>query len=294
MLREMCAATYRVREAVHNNGIGHLARKLTRGRQSSPCVFTNALPVAQPTAGAASPVRMASIGAAVRRLSLSQDTRADSRRTLVCRRKTCAPQTDLAPRRSACNHEQWPDGPFACDFVLVTEDLKSHNSVSHPPKAIVLDDEQAFSFAGSFLVSGSMRSRYVAREPIISQTKNGSEPLLTGSRTRNRVRKGGIVEDRQRVDVFPCALVFIDVNALGSPNYKSNDPLSYVRQAICLHKSLLHAGFARLNIFTNAVDTVFLSYRIHRRRNALLFTSSTQQWRCRSRRVFMRRTSSLI
>jgi hypothetical protein len=64
------------------------------------------------------------------------------------------------------------------------------------------------------------------------------------------------VEDRQRVNVFPCALVFIDVNALGSPNCKSKNPLSYVRQAICLNKSLLHAGFARLNIFTNAVDTV--------------------------------------
>ena len=58
------------------------------------------------------------------------------------------------------------------------------------------------------------------------------------------------MEDRKTVDVFPCALVFIDVKALGSPNCKSKNPLSYVRQAICLNKSLLHAGFARLNIFT--------------------------------------------
>jgi hypothetical protein len=64
------------------------------------------------------------------------------------------------------------------------------------------------------------------------------------------------VEDREVVTVFPCALVFIDVQAAGSPNFKSKNPLSYVRQAICLNKSLLHAGFPRLNIFTNAVDTV--------------------------------------
>src|SRR5260370_26730723 len=83
-----------------------------------------AVPAAHPPAGAASRVRMASIGAAVRRLSLSQDTRADSRRTRVCRRKTCAPPN--GPRAATVglyDHKQWPDGPFACDFVLVTEDL---------------------------------------------------------------------------------------------------------------------------------------------------------------------------
>jgi hypothetical protein len=67
---------------------------------------------------------------------------------------------------------------------------------------------------------------------------------------------GGAVEDRETVEMLPCALVFIDVQAAGSPNFKSKNPLSYVRQAICLNKSLLHAGFPRLNIFTNAVDAV--------------------------------------
>ncbi|SOE91919.1 hypothetical protein SAMN05414139_04607 [Burkholderia sp. D7] len=62
------------------------------------------------------------------------------------------------------------------------------------------------------------------------------------------------MEDRDAATVFPCALVFIDVQATGSPNFKSKNPLSYVRQAICLNKSLLHAGLPRLNVFTNAVD----------------------------------------
>ena len=64
------------------------------------------------------------------------------------------------------------------------------------------------------------------------------------------------MEDGKTVDVFPCALVFIDVQAAGSPNLKSKNPLSYVRQAICLNKSLLHAGLPRLNIFTNVSAAV--------------------------------------
>jgi hypothetical protein len=64
------------------------------------------------------------------------------------------------------------------------------------------------------------------------------------------------VEDSNTVRVFPCALVFVDAQAAGSPNFKSKNPLSYVRQAICLNKSLLHAGLPRLNIFTNAVEAV--------------------------------------
>ena len=55
-------------------------------------------------------------------------------------------------------------------------------------------------------------------------------------------------------DLVPCALIFIDGQANGSPNFKSKNPLSYVRQAICLNKCLLHAGLPRLNVFTNALD----------------------------------------
>ena len=65
---------------------------------------------------------------------------------------------------------------------------------------------------------------------------------------------GGNVEESKRVDIVPCALVFIDGQANGSPNFKGKNPLSYVRQAICLNKSLLHAGLPRLNVFTNAFD----------------------------------------
>jgi hypothetical protein len=63
-------------------------------------------------------------------------------------------------------------------------------------------------------------------------------------------------EHNNTVGVFPCALVFVDAQAAGSPNFKSKNPLSYVRQAICLSNSLLHAGLPRLNIFTNAVEAV--------------------------------------
>jgi hypothetical protein len=51
-------------------------------------------------------------------------------------------------------------------------------------------------------------------------------------------------------------LVFVDVDAAGSPNSTSKDPLSYARQAVCLNKTLLHAGMPRLNIFTNTPDLV--------------------------------------
>jgi hypothetical protein len=44
---------------------------------------------------------------------------------------------------------------------------------------MVFGDEQAFSFTGSLLASGSMRSAFVAREPIIHRTKTGYELLLT-------------------------------------------------------------------------------------------------------------------
>ena len=34
-----------------------------------------------------------------------------------------APNGPRAATVGLYDHEQWPDGPFACDFVLVTEDL---------------------------------------------------------------------------------------------------------------------------------------------------------------------------
>ena len=60
--------------------------------------------------------------------------------------------------------------------------------------------------------------------------------------------------DNKPMEIFPCTLVFVDVDATASPNSTSNDPLSYARQALCLNKTLLHAGMPRLTIFTNAPD----------------------------------------
>jgi hypothetical protein len=56
--------------------------------------------------------------------------------------------------------------------------------------------------------------------------------------------------------VFPCALVYLDPDAGSSPNSRSRDPHAYVRQAVCLSKSLLRAGMPRLNVYTNATATV--------------------------------------
>ncbi|WP_156393409.1 hypothetical protein [Burkholderia sp. Leaf177] len=58
------------------------------------------------------------------------------------------------------------------------------------------------------------------------------------------------------MEIFPCTLVFVDVEATASPNSTSKDPLSYARQAVCLNKSLLRAGMPRLTLFTNAQDLV--------------------------------------
>jgi hypothetical protein len=93
---------------------------------------------------------------------------------------------------------------------------------------------------------------------LLNRNKTAYERLLAieDSRTSNLIGAGSAVEDRKTVDVFPCALVFIDVQAAGSPNLKSKNPLSYVRQAICLNRSLLHAGLPRLNIFTNVSAAV--------------------------------------
>jgi hypothetical protein len=62
--------------------------------------------------------------------------------------------------------------------------------------------------------------------------------------------------DNSTMEIFPCTLVFVDVEATASPNSTSKDPLSYARQALCLNKTLLHAGMPRLNVFTNAPDAV--------------------------------------
>ncbi|SAK51813.1 endonuclease/exonuclease/phosphatase [Caballeronia temeraria] len=38
---------------------------------------------------------------------------------------TCAhPDEPRAATVGLYDHDQWPDGPFACDFIFVTEDLK--------------------------------------------------------------------------------------------------------------------------------------------------------------------------
>jgi hypothetical protein len=62
--------------------------------------------------------------------------------------------------------------------------------------------------------------------------------------------------DNLTMEIFPCTLVFVDVDATASPNSTSRDPLSYARQALCLNKTLLHAGMPRVNVFTNAPDAV--------------------------------------
>jgi hypothetical protein len=58
------------------------------------------------------------------------------------------------------------------------------------------------------------------------------------------------------MEIFPCTLVFLDMDAAASPNSTSRDPLSYARQALCLNNTLQQAGMPRLNIFTNARNRV--------------------------------------
>jgi len=58
------------------------------------------------------------------------------------------------------------------------------------------------------------------------------------------------------VEIVPCTLVFLDPQALGSPNSRSRDPMNYVAQAITLNRSLLAAGLPRLTIVTNAADVI--------------------------------------
>lgn len=56
--------------------------------------------------------------------------------------------------------------------------------------------------------------------------------------------------------IVPCALVYLDGAAAASPNCRSADPATYIRQAACLNRSLIAAGMPRLNIYTNAPDAV--------------------------------------
>jgi hypothetical protein len=60
-----------------------------------------------------------------------------------------------------------------------------------------------------------------------------------------------VVVESKQVDLFPCTLVFLDDEAPASPNLRHKDPLSYLRQAVGLNRSLLRAGMPLLNIFTN-------------------------------------------
>lgn len=58
------------------------------------------------------------------------------------------------------------------------------------------------------------------------------------------------------MNLFPCTLVYVDVDAKPGPNSTNRDPLSYLTQAICLNNSLRRAGMPRLTIMTNALATV--------------------------------------
>lgn len=58
------------------------------------------------------------------------------------------------------------------------------------------------------------------------------------------------------MNLFPCTLVYVDVEAKPGPNSTSRDPLSYVSQAICLNNSLRRVGMPTLTIMTNAPDLV--------------------------------------
>lgn len=66
----------------------------------------------------------------------------------------------------------------------------------------------------------------------------------------------GPTTSRNGVEMFVCALVFVDADGRRSPNSLSGDPRSYVDQAVCLNRSLLRAGMPRLNIMTNAPDRI--------------------------------------
>jgi hypothetical protein len=81
---------------------------------------------------------------------------------------------------------------------------------------------------------------------------------LKQSHSATRARNKFLAKDREdkQMEIFPCTLVFIDIDAKASPNSTSKDPLSYAHQALCLNKTLLYAGMQPLNVFTNAPDVV--------------------------------------
>jgi hypothetical protein len=56
--------------------------------------------------------------------------------------------------------------------------------------------------------------------------------------------------------IYPCALVYLDSAVGSSPNRRSKDPCAYVRQAVCLNKSLLRAQMPSLNVYTNSPEVV--------------------------------------
>lgn len=73
------------------------------------------------------------------------------------------------------------------------------------------------------------------------------------------IRDSWLAQERRRTPLsalVPSALVYLDSAAASSPNCRAKDPSTYVRQAVCLNRSLLHAGMPRLNIYTNAIDAV--------------------------------------
>lgn len=62
--------------------------------------------------------------------------------------------------------------------------------------------------------------------------------------------------DLPRINLLPCALVYIDTQGKGSPNCTRVDPFCYVEQAITLNRSLLAAGMSALTIVTNACGEI--------------------------------------
>lgn len=56
--------------------------------------------------------------------------------------------------------------------------------------------------------------------------------------------------------LFPCTLVYVDVDAGPGPNATNRDPLSYVSQAVCLNRSLRRVGMPTLTVITNEPELV--------------------------------------
>ncbi|NMM00592.1 hypothetical protein HHL24_21965 [Paraburkholderia sp. RP-4-7] len=79
------------------------------------------------------------------------------------------------------------------------------------------------------------------------------------------------------MNLFPCTLVYVDVDASPGPNSRNRDPLSYVSQAICLNNSLRQVGMPRLTIMTNAPALVAqrLESMAPERRPALMTLKAT-------------------